>query len=865
MSYQDCVDAIKGKLGRELSDAEWEQTAEDVHFIIKNLEAAGQPREKIDQALAEAAQFARDLGKQAERNAFLNKWAFHRANQYVETVWRDNPAEGLRAMVYSSLLARTGAADSLAAHQSRMRNFYTQALTTELRAAGLLDLVKTGKLDEPIIRAAQAIDGVKDAPALADLPKEAVQAAQILKRHMESRRLAANASGANIGSAPGRAMEQTTDPNRIRGRRDEWVADAMEWLDWDRSLLVEVHHADSGTTSLRAMTPDERVKELHRLFTKFESGVHIDLNKGDPTGMKGMGNVAKSMSRERVMNFKPDHEFDYLRKYGMNSVFETTMHEIESFTRGTALMDRFGPNAKATLQQVYETAQKRLTAQNRAKDAIALEAEYRKITDKILPIYTGEANRVTPANNTGAMWGSGLRAVSRMASLGMSVISSLSDEAVAAAVERYTFGGGLTKAAVRSVHDMFGGADVNWNAPEVRELLADMAVQIDAERGNLMGPSWMDDNAGPGALDKAQQAFFRANGQRWWSDKNRAVHTLRAAARMGRAADKGFDALGPDLQRSLSRFHIDAPRWELMRQAAGKEIDGTLFLDPASVGRLSDEQVEAWAANTGGKTSPAAVMRAREEAADALRTFYASYAEAVITHPDFGTRAALAVREDKGTFKREFWDTATLFKTFPFAHVRQNLGREVYGRAHDPMGLAHILTHDKGAVANLASFMVASTVLGAASLEIKELLKGRTAVDPTEYPGTFALKAFSQGGGFGIYGDFFLGQVEGVYGTGPVTQALGPAIGNVNTAVGIYNGLIRGDMDQAGPAFKLLLNNVPGRNLPYTAAAFDTFAIWAASEYINPGYGRRVDRNLMERSGQTRWAAPMLQGVVPQP
>jgi hypothetical protein len=66
---------------------------------------------------------------------------------------------------------------------------------------------------------------------------------------------------------------------------------------------------------------------------------------------------------------------------------------------------------------------------------------------------------------------------------------------------------------------------------------------------------------------------------------------------------------------------------------------------------------------------------------------------------------------------------------------------------------------------------VTSTVLGYAAMTAKDMLKGKTPRDPKD-PNTI-IKAFTQGGGAGIYGDFLFGEYNR-FGQSPLETAAGP-------------------------------------------------------------------------------------------
>src|SRR5262249_148881 len=66
----------------------------------------------------------------------------------------------------------------------------------------------------------------------------------------------------------------------------------------------------------------------------------------------------------------------------------------------------------------------------------------------------------------------------------------------------------------------------------------------------------------PGRLSNLVDKFFRLNLLTWWTDAMKTGAGLMLARNLARNVGNGWDALAPDLRRSLGRYGIDAGAWE---------------------------------------------------------------------------------------------------------------------------------------------------------------------------------------------------------------------------------------------------------------------------------------------------------------
>ncbi len=209
--------------------------------------------------------------------------------------------------------------------------------------------------------------------------------------------------------------------------------------------------------------------------------------------------------------------------------------------------------------------------------------------------------------------------------------------------------------------------------------------------------------------------------------------------------------------------------------------------------------------------------------------------------------------------KGEFVRALYLFKSFPIAMMEKHWRR------------AQFLWHHRQYVDSLgygAAIVVASTVFGALSVQIQNLLNGKDTQDISTWK--FWLEAMAKGGGLGFIGDWLANGLsdDARYGAmsglanfaGPqigtavaasdlVTATLGSAIYDRNTKPGVK-------------ALQLVRSHTPFLNMWYTSSVLDRAFMNELQDWMSPGYIEKMERRLRRGTGQEYWWAP--DSLVPQ-
>lgn len=243
--------------------------------------------------------------------------------------------------------------------------------------------------------------------------------------------------------------------------------------------------------------------------------------------------------------------------------------------------------------------------------------------------------------------------------------------------------------------------------------------------------------------------------------------------------------------------------------------------------------------------------QAREQAATKLLAHTLEETDIAVIEPGAKERAMTGAGIPRGTWKGELTRSFFLFKSFPLAMIARHWDR----------GMS--LPNAGGKAAYLATLIAATTVLGAASLEVNEVLSGRDPrnLNPAEKGGARNwIQAMLKGGSLGIYGDFLFSDAT-QHGQSPVASFMGPVIGTGEDIFNLTQGNVMQTM-QGKPAYfkaelvKFARSNTPGASLWYAKAALDHLIFHQLQEYFSPGYLATMRSRAEREFGQKYYWEP---------
>jgi hypothetical protein len=797
--FNQCLTAVETAAGRELKE-------EEVEIIYSKLQ--GRIRRYRDAGASEVdahVRAGRELGDEMRLQGVIEKRAKLR-NELIKRGWdqklgSEDEAAKLRAWLTGreGTRARGGIAESTDAKVHGITAEIISPFVAKLDKAGLRKPLAAGDpaFDRDVARELWAVElGTGSVTG----NKQAREAATIINEAQERARTMQNDAGAWIGKLEHYVTRQSHDMEKLR--REGYPA----WRDF---MLPRLDPRTFDT--LDELTPEAIEGFMQRTYNALASGVHDTATGAQAFGEVGRGtgtsNLARRASAERKLFFKDaDAWFDYNQQFGRGTLLDAVRSGLEGGARNVAVMRDWGTNPEAMFETVVDRAKKRARDRGDFKEVDRLAATWNQ---RIFDTITGRS--AVPENITYAQitaWGSAWQTVSK---LGGVVLSSFPDLATNAAALRHNGVGlfesywnqlssTLPKGTVRREIGQLAGAGLDSFLGSV----ASRFTAVDSVRGNAA---------------RLVDVFHKMNLLNWWTESMKHGIATILTHNMGRLAQRSFDQLDPRMRVTMERYGITADDWNAARATTQKMGDGRAYMMPVL---LEDP---------------------------ALRTKFQTYVSDQIreamTEPDAYARTATTWGTQAGTASGAAVRLIMQFKTYPVTFMRRTLNREWNrGDGRDVMGLAHLI--------------VGTTLLGYASMELKNMARGREprTLDAMrdQEAGDYArlvAAAMMQGGGFGLYGDFLFADVSRM-GQGPVASLLGPTIGMADDISKLIPQLrqwaLEGDpragQDFRASAFGVIKDHAPFVNLFYTRAALDYFIFYRLQEAMNPGFLSRYEDRL---------------------
>jgi len=455
-----------------------------------------------------------------------------------------------------------------------------------------------------------------------------------------------------------------------------------------------------------------------------------------------MGGAAMYNRRKehRVLHFRDgDAWMQYNDAFGQYNPFEAIVGELRGMARDIALMSNFGPNptqgvefrAQILTKQVAGVAgEQRVAGMDALTGGIRASVRdlkqvrtLRSVIDRknkkarvVLRHLNGAAN--SPHDSYMAAFFAGTRNLLTAAQLGAAPLSQITDLATMRLAAK-AIGMNPTGPLVQAMKLLTS----NISQAEARDMgyVFDTWFNTGSAHARFMGDVWS-----PEITSRITNAVLRANGLAMMTDRARTALRVTFSHELGEQAGKAFGDLDPKLKRFLENRGLTAEEWDLLRHpdamfttpTGGRVISPSWFVEHSSLPRAQSERLSL---KLGG---------------------------IIEAHTEFGVptasargRATLLGDAPPGSFAGELLRSSASYKSYSLALMFNQLQR---------MAEMSSLT-EKGTY--IAAFMAQMTIMGAVAVQLKEIAKGR---DPRPMDSSkFWTAAFLQGGGVGIFGDFF--------------------------------------------------------------------------------------------------------------
>lgn len=829
-----CFDAATaasgGRLNREAIDEAFQRVAEYKRQLQAsgNIEGMADKLKSFAEREAERTRVAAALQK---RHAALNILVRDRLDQTVTSMVNAGmtPRKALLAVMEGTQRGVEGGRNSVAALNGAYEARYLGGLFAELQANRpyLINALRDPRLDADItIEMAELREGGK--PGLTG-NDDAKYIASVFAKYAELSRTDLNRLGASIGKLDGWAGAQTHDDIKmIAAGKDAWIASILPKLDVARTFPdVE--------------SPKDIEEALSGIYDTIISGMPNKVSAKEKGQRVNPANLAKSLGKSRVLHFKDANSaLTYREQFGYGNTVSGMISHLRNSAKVAANMETLGPNPEVMFGSLVEGLKRSIKADPKLSDAQKQKQIRALNTDAgglrhAMDVANGLVSR--PVNVTGARIASDVRATQAMAKLGGAIFSSFSDTTTAGAASQFRGSGFL-----RGFFAQLNGLRKGRPKGELAEISFLTGEGFDGLIGHIVSPAAAVD--GPvGRLSRLQETFFRWNGLSWWTDVQRATAGRVIAAEMGMRAKTAYKDLPANYRHVLGLHSIDEAKWEAIRKAKGREIDGKVYMTPDAIRDLPDEAVAGL-----GKTAE----DARRNLELSVLRFFADETSYGVVEVDPRTRRTMTLGTRPGTLAGEALRFVGQFKGFPVAFTQRVGGRALFGHRQG----AGVLERS----AHIGTLLAGMTMAGYAAMTMKDLVRGYWPPRDPSDPKTWGA-AFVQGGAAGIYGDFLFGKVNR-FGGGLTETAIGPAAGATFDLLELFlkardAGLSSEEEVRMGDYLNFATQNTPFVNLFYVRPTLDFLFLNSLREASSPGYQRRVEGRRKKEYGQTN--------VMPEP
>lgn len=628
-----------------------------------------------------------------------------------------------------------------------------------------------------------------------------------------------NDAGGDIGYLETWGIPQHHSMDKVgRVSQDKWVSDIIGKL--DRKYYTKEDGQLMNDTELSAF--------LGEAYNTIATG---GLNKLGDSGLKISGSRANRGNASRQIHFKDaDAYLEYQKQYGDRSLWEVMVGHLEGISKDIALVETYGPNPDHVFQSMLTEFKSEAATENPSRTGKIV-----RLANSTENLYNFIAGKTQPvANPHIARWSDNIRNWMVASRLGSALLASFSD-----------LGTMYLSAKVTNLpmNQLLKNQLEVMNPTNKTELARARRAGLAME--SLLGSvnRWAMDNMGPSTARWAATAVMRASGLTAWSDAHKRAYGVTMMGSIGDVVSRTNDlkSISPDDHRILLSKGVTEQDFSIWKLALQEDWGNgnTTMLTPESIMRIPDSAVQHLG-------SPERVKF------DAMRRLLGAVTEevdiAVIT-PGAREQMVTGGGLQRGTWKGEIVRSFFLFKSFPISVVMRHWTRS--------MGMPSA----GGRAAYLASFIASTTILGAVSMQITDLINGRNPKNMAgEHSGKFWLNALLKGGGLGLYGDFLFSD-HTRYGGGALASMLGPVAGLIDDVVKLGQGIplnaVEGKNEQTGgDLVKLGKGLIPGANLWYAKAALDHMIFNQMQEYFSPGYLRKMEQRSKKEFNQTYWWRP---------
>lgn len=543
----------------------------------------------------------------------------------------------------------------------------------------------------------------------------------------------------------------------------------------------------------------------------------------------------------RKLHFKDADSFlAYEEKFGKVSLSGAIIGHVQKMAQDISLVETLGPDAGSTFEFLKNVAAGEAGNARARQGRWRLSSKFSDVgLDAIWKNLTGVANLPALNHELRADFFQGWRNLNVAGKLGKAFISSFSDIPsyfVATKFNRMNFWQGL------KFLPLAYGKDWREYATRMGIMAEGMVSDFNRFSGENLAEGW---------TGKLANATMKASFLTQFTDATRRAFALNMLACVGKMVKKGWGELDAYDRSRLQMAGIDETDWKIFQMAGTEKYKGVSFLNPQRLRELNESTTEQDLV-TLGFTDPGVTRERLREAPSKLLSWVVSESEMASLNPDLISRSILNLGTQKGTIAGEIARSFFLFKGFPIAYMRQHWERAQWLNRH--AGRVNRAEY-------VAALAIGSTVFGALSLQVQNLLNGKDMQDMSD--SKFWINAMAKGGGLGFLGDFIANGLDdnSRYGAWGTIQFLGPIAGDVLEGYDVMTslvdeGLYDKDTKPAARAVRIVRSHTPFVNMWYTGTILDRACLNELQDYLSPGYLDRMETRTRNSWGQDYWWRP---------
>ncbi len=614
-----------------------------------------------------------------------------------------------------------------------------------------------------------------------------------------------NAAGGAIGKLENWGLPQRHDARALRAvGRQAWVERVKPMLDTSK-----MHHPLTGA--------EVTAGELDEVLGAIWDRVATDgWNERQPLRQsQGRGSLANQHAEHRFLVFRnADTWLEYQKDFGGGSdPFAAMMGHVNMMAKDIAAMEVLGPNPNGTVEWLKQliTQQAQLKAAGKearfagAGDPLDRASRYHHRIDSVWGSIRGALN--TPVSSFAAGALGGARSFITSTALGGAALTSLSDLGTQLIARGFAgIGGGLWGDYIRAM------TPTGRREAVAAGLILDNAVHVFQKQaryvGTLQGPAWM------GFLGDRVLTF---SGLTPFTQAGKHAFGMAFLHEVAEQAGKDWAGMHPTFRKTFEQFGFKDSDWESMRKRPiHKTPDGLTMLRPTDLARFSPKLAEKYLGMVQTMT------------------------EYAVPSGGHRSRTILVDQNQPGTVMGEIARSFSQFKSFGAAYAMLH-GHQIHKRV---AGKDY-----RGAAAYAGGLLLASTIFGALSMQLKNVAAGKDPQPMTSKE--FWAAALMQGGGFGLYGDFLFSDVNR-FGGGLGMSIGGPLAERFtsfnNLTIGNMMELVQGKSLQEAKFGRELVQfmrgNVPGGNIWYTRLAWERLVMDQLQYLLDPDANQAFKRSM---------------------